>query len=113
MTNVTVTDTRVDAHFIRKAFNMAVKFTCCVCGDTGRKESFFNSDTEKTYFICSKCFTAFEDIGGEYTPVNNSPNCKYNIYVECDANKRLPHECNMCGWNKKVSDYRKKKLRNK
>ena len=104
---------RADVHFTRKAFNMAVKFTCCVCGDTGSKEAFYNGDTEKIYFICTKCFTAFEDVCGEYTPVNNSPNCKYNIYVECDASKRIPHECNRCGWNKKVSDERKKKLRNK
>ena len=105
---MTVAVEKADAHFTRKVFDMGVKFTCCVCGDTGNKERFFNPDTGETYFICTKCFTAFDDIVGEYIPVNSTPNCKYNIFVECDANNRLPNECKMCGWNPAVSERRKK-----
>lgn len=95
---------------ILKGRTMEVKFVCQNCGDTERKVAFVNHSTQEEYFVCPSCLSTFEKIGDEYVSINNSSNCKYNTFVECEPNKRLPRECRKCGWNPKVCKERKEKI---
>lgn len=74
------------------------------------------------YYFCTTCFDIFFKKEDEIVPVTEQKIietvvggsvCRYNNEVNCcEYNMRIG-KCDKCGWNPRVTKYRKEKINNK